>query len=63
MRGGRTLAKIPKFNITINYPTPENQEEFENRMAKAVAKVLFETLPQEDVDRLIELYKKNKGGM
>ncbi|WP_142415463.1 4-alpha-glucanotransferase [Hathewaya massiliensis] len=44
--------------VTVHYTTPENEEEFENRKAKAIAKVLAKTLPLEEIDKLIEFYKK-----
>lgn len=54
------MAARPKFNITIHYPLPENQEAFEERVAEAVARVIVETVPPEIVDEMIELYKKKK---
>ncbi|NFL55593.1 4-alpha-glucanotransferase [Clostridium sporogenes] len=54
------MAKEPKFDIKINYPTPENQKAYEERVGRAVAKVLIETLPPEKIDELIEKYKERK---
>ncbi|MGO5074310.1 4-alpha-glucanotransferase [Clostridium sporogenes] len=54
------MAKEPKFDITINYPTPEKQKAYEERVGRAVAKVLIETLPPEKIDELIEKYKERK---
>lgn len=48
------------LTITINYPTPENETEFEQRAAEAMAKVLFYTLPPEVIDELIDKYESNK---
>ncbi|KEH91640.1 hypothetical protein Z962_p0014 (plasmid) [Clostridium botulinum C/D str. BKT12695] len=44
----------PKFKVTINYPTEENKEEYERRKARAVAKVLIDTLPPQVIDKLVE---------
>lgn len=44
--------------VTVHYTAPENQEEFEIRKAKAIAKVLTNSLPLEAIDKLIEFYKK-----
>lgn len=46
--------KRPNFKVTINYPMPENQEKFDRRAARAVAKILVETLPLETIDEIIE---------
>ncbi|KIN81880.1 hypothetical protein [Clostridium botulinum] len=54
------MTKEPKFDITINYPTPENQKAYEERVGRAVAKVLIETLPPEQIDELIKVYKQRK---
>ncbi|MCS4467595.1 4-alpha-glucanotransferase [Clostridium botulinum] len=54
------MVKEPKFNITINYPTPENEKAYEERVAKAVAKVLMDTLSIEQIDEVIREYKKEK---
>ena len=54
------MAKEPKFDITINYPTLENKDAFEKRVGKAVAKVLIETLPPKQIDELIETYNEKK---
>lgn len=51
-------TKRPKFNVTVIYPAPENKEEFERRAARAVAKVLVDSLPPEQIDELIALYKQ-----
>ncbi|CAM2998886.1 4-alpha-glucanotransferase [Hathewaya histolytica] len=45
--------------VTVHYTALENQEEFENRKAKAIAKVLTKTLPLEEIDMLIKLYKES----
>ncbi|WP_434295884.1 4-alpha-glucanotransferase [Clostridium botulinum] len=50
------MVKEPKFNITINYPTPENEKAYEER----VAKVLMDTLSIEQIDEVIREYKKRK---
>jgi hypothetical protein len=47
-----------QFTVKTNYPTIENQSEFEKRAAKAVARVIFDTLPPEKIDELIEAYRK-----
>lgn len=54
------MAKEPKFHIRINYPPPEHMKAYEERVGKAVAKVLMETLPPEKIDELIREYKKRK---
>ncbi|BDR81061.1 4-alpha-glucanotransferase [Clostridium tetani] len=54
------MAKEPKFDIKINYPTEENKDAFEKRVGKAVAKVLIETLPPQKIDELIEKYKERR---
>ncbi|SHJ72547.1 4-alpha-glucanotransferase [Tepidibacter formicigenes] len=51
-------ARVYEFNITVNYPTKENEEEFDNRAARAVAKILCETLPIDTIDEIIKLYKE-----
>ncbi|MEJ8555137.1 hypothetical protein [Tepidibacter sp. Z1-5] len=56
------MAARPKkeFTVTVNYPTKENQEEFDNRAARAVAKILYTSLPSDTIDEIIELYKERK---
>lgn len=54
------MVARPNFDITINYPLPENQASFEERVGKAVAKVIVETVPPEQIDELINLYKEKK---
>ncbi|AJE11011.1 hypothetical protein [Clostridium botulinum] len=54
------MAKEPKFNIRINYPPPEHMKAYEERVGKAVAKVLIETLPPEQIEELIKVYKERK---
>lgn len=44
-------------NVTVHYPTPENQEEFDRRAARAVAKVLCEKYPPEVINQIIDYYK------
>jgi hypothetical protein len=52
---------MPKpLRIHINYPTQENEEEYENRAAQAMAKILYDTLPPEIVDELIRKHKETK---
>jgi hypothetical protein len=52
---------MPKpLRIHINYPTQENEEEYENRAAQAMAKILYDTLPPEVVDELISKHKESK---
>lgn len=53
------MAAHNKFNVKVHYPTPENKDEFDKRAAKAVAKVLYEVLPYEKIDELIEAYNKS----
>lgn len=51
----------PIFSVIVNYPLPENEEEYEKKIAKAVAKILSEIIPPEKIDELIEMYKiKNR---
>ncbi|GAA0788015.1 hypothetical protein [Hathewaya limosa] len=50
-------AKIKK--VIINYPTPENQEEYERRTAEAVAKILCECYPLDVIDQLISALKES----
>ena len=45
-------------NVTVHYPTPENQAEFDRRATRAVAKVLCEMYPSEVIDQIIDYYKK-----
>lgn len=52
------MATEPNFDITINYPTLDNQKAYEERVSSAVAKVLTETLSIEQIDELIELYNQ-----
>lgn len=54
------MVKQPEFDVTINYPAPENQKAYEERVGKAVAKVLIDTLSIEQIDELIREYKKEK---
>lgn len=49
-------TKQNDFKVIINYPIPDNREKFENRVARAVAKVLFETLSPQKIDELIVAY-------
>lgn len=49
-----------EFTVTVNYPSKENEEEFERRAARAVARVLYTSLPTDTIDELIELYKERK---
>lgn len=49
-------SKIRK--ITVHYPTPENQEEFDRRAARAVAKVLCDMYPPQVIDEVIERLKE-----
>lgn len=51
-------AKIKK--VIINYPTPENQEEYERRAAEAVAKILCECYPPDVIDQLIVSLRQSK---
>lgn len=50
-------AKIKK--VIVNYPTPENQEEYERRAAEAVAKILYECYPPDVIDQLIVALREN----
>ncbi|MBU5269434.1 hypothetical protein [Clostridium cochlearium] len=51
----RQVRKIK--NVVVHYPTPENQEEFDKKAARAVAKVLFNMYPIEVIEQIIEEYK------
>jgi len=46
----------PLFNVSVNYPTEENELEYDIRASKAVAKVLMEILSPGGVAELIETY-------
>ncbi|NFB52053.1 4-alpha-glucanotransferase [Clostridium botulinum] len=50
------MVKEPEFDITINYPTPESEKAYEER----VAKVLIDTLSVEQIDELIREYERIK---
>ncbi len=54
------MKKNEAFKVTVHYPTKENQEEYDNRAARAVAKILYNSLPLDTIDEMIELYKKRK---
>ncbi|WP_160680568.1 4-alpha-glucanotransferase [Clostridium sp. C8-1-8] len=49
-----------EFNITINPPTEENREAYDIRVGKAAAKILTEILTLEQIDALIEAYRKSQ---
>lgn len=51
-------SKIKK--VIINYPTPENQEEYERRAAEAVAKILCESYSSDVIDQLIISLRQSK---
>jgi len=54
------VAKKIEFNFKANYPLPENQEEFNQRAASAIARVLIQTYPPEVIDEIIDTYKRKK---
>lgn len=56
------MATQNQYQVIVNYPTPDKQKEFDQRAAKAVARVLFDMLSPEKVDELIEAYKKSLEG-
>lgn len=41
-------------NVTVHYPTKENEGEFQKRAAKSVAQVLFEMYPLYVIDKIID---------
>jgi hypothetical protein len=49
-----------RFNVTVELPSEENRAEYDLRVAKAVAKILLETLPPRNIDELIKTYKEMK---
>ena len=48
-------------SVTVHYPTPENEEEYDRRAAKAVARALCNTLPPEVIDELLRRLKAKLG--
>lgn len=61
MKGGKLVARKSKIKscVVINPPsTPEEQQEYDLRLAKALAEGLYRTLGPERVERLLEYYKE-----
>lgn len=50
------MAKIRE--VIVNYPAPENMDEYNRRLAKAMVKIIANKLPLEGIDQLIERLKK-----
>ena len=54
-RGNRNLARKNKIkSVVVHYPSVENEEEFELRVANAMAKVLCKNYPPEIINKLID---------
>ncbi len=50
--------KPPEFKVKINYPAPEHMKAYEERVGKAVARVLIDILTPDEIDELIKIYKE-----
>lgn len=46
--------------VILNYPLPENMDEYERRAARAAARLLIDILPPKTIDQLIEKLKDMK---
>lgn len=49
-----------KFKVAVNLPDKYNKTEYDHKIAKAVAKILTETLKLQDIEKLINIYRGNK---
>jgi hypothetical protein len=51
------MSKI--LEVTVYEPTQENIDEYDERLAKALAKILFKNLSGENFERLINTLEKD----
>lgn len=52
------MKSLENVTITIHYPTPENQEEYDRRLARVYVGILTKELSEGSIDRLIKLLKE-----
>lgn len=54
------MKNMDDIKVTVHYPTPENEEEYDRRAAEVYAEIISRHLSNEEIKKLIKLLKAEK---
>ncbi|WP_234121144.1 4-alpha-glucanotransferase [Clostridium hydrogenum] len=54
------MINMNEVTIVVHYPTPENQEEYDRRVAEVYAEIISRHLSNDDIRKLARLLKSGK---